>query len=285
MEQINNSKSPKTFNKEFHHIHNITHHNSSGVTRYGFMFDTIPEEIMNELSKIVTDIEESNFNKKKYNNYLAGEIEKEFEVDFNSKINKYLEDIFTYYEVRSGFVKNTLFNFQDNVFRKFLEDADNELRPGFVNNSLNYSSHFLPELIVDTPWINFQKKGEYNPMHCHSGLLSYVIWFKIPFYNQDEIQYLKNRSDKRTVNGNFSFISPFSNGYGPGRVSSFSFAVDKTYEGTIAVFPSDLNHSVNPFFTSDEYRITLSGNAFLKDNGSARDSFIEHIKKYNKLKL
>ena len=40
--------------------------------------------------------------------------------------------------------------------------------------------------------------------------------------------------------------------------------IDKTWEGTIVMFPSWLNHSVYPFYTSDDYRISISGNIVVK---------------------
>jgi hypothetical protein len=36
--------------------------------------------------------------------------------------------------------------------------------------------------------------------------------------------------------------------------------VDKEWEGKIALFPAKLNHLVYPFYTSDEPRISISGN-------------------------
>ena len=41
--------------------------------------------------------------------------------------------------------------------------------------------------------------------------------------------------------------------------------VDKTYEKKAFIFPAALQHSVYPFYGTDEYRITVSGNlAFTK---------------------
>ena len=36
--------------------------------------------------------------------------------------------------------------------------------------------------------------------------------------------------------------------------------IDKAWEGTMILFPSSLNHNVYPFYTSDDYRISISGN-------------------------
>ena len=45
-----------------------------------------------------------------------------------------------------------------------------------------------------------------------------------------------------------------------GQMQHYTLNVDKEFEGNIALFPSHLNHSVNPFYTSDEFRISVAGN-------------------------
>ena len=62
--------------------------------------------------------------------------------------------------------------------------------------------------------------------------------------------------DKEKKAGHFSFL--FS-GH-DGRVLTEDLPVDNKYEGKMALFPASLNHQVYPFYTSDEYRITISGN-------------------------
>jgi len=36
--------------------------------------------------------------------------------------------------------------------------------------------------------------------------------------------------------------------------------VDKSFENKLLMFPASYNHQVYPFYTSDEERITVSGN-------------------------
>ena len=42
--------------------------------------------------------------------------------------------------------------------------------------------------------------------------------------------------------------------------------VDKTWEWKIVFFPARLNHGVNPFYTTDNTRISISGNLYVIDN-------------------
>ena len=36
------------------------------------------------------------------------------------------------------------------------------------------------ELKLESLWVNYQKQHEFNPLHNHFGLISFVIWMKIP---------------------------------------------------------------------------------------------------------
>ena len=45
-----------------------------------------------------------------------------------------------------------------------------------------------------------------------------------------------------------------------GRIFDLPVHVDKSYEGKMLMFPSFVQHGVYPFYTSDDYRITVSGN-------------------------
>ena len=112
-------------------------------------------------------------------------------------------------------------------------------------------------------WVNFQEKYEYNPLHNHSGVFSYVIWYQLPFYLEDELQngvgsYM-GKVNRDNFNGKFYFYYPSGED-----IVAAPLSIDKKMEGYMAMFPSSLNHAVYPFYTSDNYRITISGNIYLK---------------------
>lgn len=116
--------------------------------------------------------------------------------------------------------------------------------------------------VLDKLWVNFQKKYEFNPLHDHSGLFSFVIWMKIPYNLEDErnLDFVKDASTQSNV-GNFTFMSNL--------MESFIIEMDKDVEGCCALFPAYLHHMVYPFYTSDEDRITISGNIFYKEVADA----------------
>ncbi len=126
---------------------------------------------------------------------------------------------------------------------------------------------------METLWVNFQQKYEYNPVHKHSGLYSFVIWYKIPYNYIDEAKHGPGRYKVKNVNndskyeynqnGCFNFHYPAHNN--AKTVLTEKLPVDNSWERTICVFPAWLSHSVNPFYTSDDYRITFSGNIFFNN--------------------
>jgi hypothetical protein len=114
-------------------------------------------------------------------------------------------------------------------------------------------------LTLGTPWVNFQKKYEFNPVHNHSGILSYVIYVKIPYDLEQEFAEGPGKLSNQPMNGCFQFL--FTNSLG--HVAVHTMNIDKTFENKILLFPAMMNHCVYPFYTSDEYRISIAGNVFL----------------------
>ena len=58
---------------------------------------------------------------------------------------------------------------------------------------------------IDKLWVNFQKKHEFNPIHKHNGVFSFVIWLDIALIGITIVQY--NSSKIGLVLGIF-FIYP-----------------------------------------------------------------------------
>ena len=94
------------------------------------------------------------------------------------------------------------------------------------------------------PWINYQKKFDFVPNHTHEGVFSYTIWVNIPYKNEGRFA------------GNFEFT------YNSVEGVTRSEIIEPT-AGKMILFPSKLFHQVYPFYTSDEYRISISGNVSL----------------------
>jgi len=105
-------------------------------------------------------------------------------------------------------------------------------------------------------WVNYQKQHEFNPVHDHTGIYSFVIWMKIP------TDY-KNQRENQIANGsNTNVISNFCFNYRTitGGSAQYVYEMSKGIEGTILLFPSQLQHTVYPFYNCEEDRISISGN-------------------------
>jgi hypothetical protein len=114
----------------------------------------------------------------------------------------------------------------------------------------------VPLLQLSHFWVNFQKKYEFNPVHNHSGLFSFVIFVQIPYDLKKEL----GEGPGSLSNSNFTSCLQFHTTNILGRHQDEVVYIDKSYEGGIYFFNAETMHCVYPFFTSDDYRITVSGN-------------------------
>ena len=110
--------------------------------------------------------------------------------------------------------------------------------------------------VLNDLWVNKQKKHEFNPVHDHSGVFSFIIFLKIPYNLEDESKVFPKNSNSRSSTSKLSFLL---NDY-MGDIKALMVNVDKSFENKMLMFPAKLKHQVYPFYTSDDYRITVSGN-------------------------
>jgi hypothetical protein len=171
-----------------------------------------------------------------YNKNLAGQIEKELVLDGEN------ESIIQYFN--SLIISSKL---AENRIRRLSELWQT------IDNKKN-----LPDIYLGDMWVNFQKKHEYNPPHTHSGIFSFVIFLQIPYYNEDESKISNSVNSRKSLNGNFCLIDLSLDAY------DHNFQVDKSWEGKGLFFSSDQIHCVYPFYSSNEERITVSGNIYFK---------------------
>ena len=113
-------------------------------------------------------------------------------------------------------------------------------------------------LVLENLWVNNQKQNEFNPLHYHSGVVSFVIWLKIPtdYREQHALPFVGN-SNKPSAS-NFEVLYQMIDG----SLANHSFFLDKEAEGQMLIFPSNLMHQVYPFYNCDDERVSISGNLF-----------------------
>ena len=108
-------------------------------------------------------------------------------------------------------------------------------------------------------WVNYQKKHEFNPIHNHGGVYSFVIWLKIPYDYEDQCKLPQFKGTKKIdlKPGYFEFRYIDMLGYPTNKVYLLN---KEEHEGKMLLFPSLLNHQVYPFYNTDEQRVSMSGN-------------------------
>lgn len=118
-----------------------------------------------------------------------------------------------------------------------------------------FDRHQHRELELSALWANFQQRMEYNPLHNHQGVFSFVLWVRIPYTRaQEESQGPGHRPDK--PNGDFHFV--YTNTLG--RIKSHVMQAYAERQGQLVLFPAELNHIVYPYYSTTELRISVSGN-------------------------
>jgi len=184
----------------------------------------LPQDIVNRLWEYVDEAKENT------NNRLAGNIDTSLK----------LED-------RDGFFLNAVVG---PIARLYASHAHS------VSWIPSYHKKSAKSFVLDRFWVNFQNKHEFNPLHNHSGIVSFVVWMKIPTHWEDQ------HALPISANSNTPSASDFQFTYSDilGNHQDFHVAMSGYQEGWIIVFPSQLRHQVYPFFECDEQRISISGN-------------------------
>ena len=108
-------------------------------------------------------------------------------------------------------------------------------------------------------WVNFQKENEFNPLHVHTGVYSFVIWMKIPTNHIEQNRLPISSMSKGNHISNFQFTYTDV----LGKIRTYEYQLSKSDNGKMLFFPSKLGHQVYPFFNSTDNRITISGNITL----------------------
>lgn len=235
---------------------------TSGVVQFKLPTD-IYSEIMNEY--IGTEPND-NLNDTMVPN-LAGHLRNEFSLlnikpKLWEKFSIFLESLVYEYEDTYGFDSKAT----KKVIREYTGVSADILDGGNFKPSFQQKiKEMTPDgtewaIQLDSLWVNYQKRYEFNPPHTHSGDYSFVVFMKIP-YDTDEFSHFSDLNscfnDQTGVNSCFNInrIDPYLK-----NTTDHSIRISKKHEGVGLIFPSDTTHSVYPFYTSEDYRITISGN-------------------------
>lgn len=192
---------------------------------YGYVEKKFTDEQLQPIRDEIIKIQSNFSDAIRNNDKLIGHIEKEFKlVDCFDHVEKLISPMIIAYEQRFGYTK-----------------------------SITVNSIDLP-IRLHSLWVNMMKKHEHNPVHNHTGVFSFVIWIDIPYSFEEEIKQAPEvtKTNKPSA-GQFYFIVPSTLGH----LIVREVPAEKN-KGI--VFPADFHHTVYPFYTSEGYRISVSGN-------------------------
>ena len=159
-------------------------------------------------------------------------------------------------------------NDDDNLFQ------NNVLRPCTDKYFETYGCPFKQktththELAFSRFWCRASLDGDYQSIHDHQGIFTFVVWLTVPFEGADERQV---QAGVRPEASDFVLVYPDT----CGQLQKRNFVLGKGAEGKMLFFPSDINHIVYPHYTTQEYRIALAGDVAL--NSTALGSLINPI--------
>ena len=192
----------------------------------GYLTARLPVDLLQEINEQVEKIKADNY--EGYINvdqHLAGHLAHQFDLT----ASKNLEDFLCFMAIEY----DTRFDYFNSV-----------------------THHAGPQrLKLNEMWINFQKKHDFNPLHDHNGVMSFVIWHTIPYDVKEELQQYKNGTFSSCAS-TFEFVYTDS----LGNIRNKALPINKEWEGVICMFPAKMRHCVQPFYTSDDYRISIAGN-------------------------
>ena len=182
-----------------------------------------------------------------YRHTLAGKIDKELGFDDAKRVEWEKELL----PIVNEYLTNLIIDFQN--------------RNPEETKMLNDCSVSLQSL-----WINYQQKGEYNPIHDHSGDISFVIYLNVP----GELG-LEKAKHNGPPNGSISWEYGSRSSLYPRFFNSTTKIRDflqptcmvttMPLDGEIYMFPSYLRHYVQSFETEGVERISVSGNFTLEE--------------------
>ena len=143
----------------------------------GYIDEKIPDDVY---KTILEEIDTAFTKKNPHNKKLVGNIEEQYYMSWEDniklfKVENYLRGLAGIYEQKF----------------KYMSCMGNQ------STSLDEGMSY--DLRLRQCWVNYMKKYEFNPLHNHSGLYSFVVFVKIPFDLRDEFKSARTRNPNQRI--------------------------------------------------------------------------------------
>ena len=140
---------------------------------------------------------------------------------------------------------------------ELIEDKDNWFFESSLKKLIEKKEKSqIKKLKLEPFWVNYQKQNEFNPLHNHSGLYSFVVFMKIPTHWKEQHALPLSTVSNFPCASDFCFHYPEKDN----NIYTTYFKLSPEDEGRMLFFPAGLAHQVYPFYGTEEERITISGN-------------------------
>ncbi len=151
---------------------------------------------------------------------------------------------------------------KDDIFHKHIRTPVTRYVKDFLATSAVSRNIFYEfkdveaEVCIDKLWVNFQRENEFNPVHEHSGVGSFVVWMDIPTYAKDQHNLPISKRSNNPMASNFVFYYQNLTG----EICEYRIFLNPGSKGAMLLFPATLQHCVYPFYDCDKERVSISGN-------------------------
>ena len=140
----------------------------------------------------------------------------------------------------------------------------------------------LPEFKLTSLWVNYMKQHEFNPLHGHGGLYSFVVFMKIPTHWKEQHALPLSVNSNTPSASDFVFVWSEKDST---MCVNTNFLLSPEDEGKMLFFPAWLRHQVYPFYGTEEERVTISGNIVLNKPKEQEISVGEYEEKEKMLEM
>jgi hypothetical protein len=185
--------------------------------------------------------------------FLWGLISEENKVNFSNKLAGNISKSEQIKDKDNWFYETTLKKLTEKMF---YDDWDNYRKYHLIKEQP------LPEFEMNNFWVNYMKQHEFNPIHNHDGLYSFVIFMKIPTHWKEQHALPISANSNSPNASDFAFVRSEKDRED---CITIHFRLSSEDGGRMLFFPAWLSHLVYPFYGTEEERITISGNIRMYD--------------------
>ena len=181
----------------------------------------------------------------RYNYAASANMRKELVDQMNEIIDDLYENHYDelYHENAFRRVKGKQFTLPTEMLPKEMSDFILSMGRGYLGSSGLHLMEVDPAKInleIQQIWVTDSEETDYNPCHSHFGLMSGVIYLKIP----EQVSQLNEEGAFNFHHAENGYVDV--NPYNTVRPRGYDQVIPET--GKFLIFPAWLKHSVNPFF-------------------------------------